>query len=94
MISDRHDKALSVALVEKDLDVVPVSKELEKLLERLELDCSVESLALLEDSDGKCLLDELIVLFKGWHGLYRRSKRCGALLADPERRLFGFNQLE
>ena len=69
MISDRHDKTLSVALVKKDLDIIPASIELEKLLEGLELDRGVESLALLKDSDGKSLLDELVILLESWHGL-------------------------
>jgi hypothetical protein len=69
MISDRHDKTLSVALVKKDLDIIPASIELEKLLEGLELDRSVESLALLKDSDGKSLFDELVILLESWHGL-------------------------
>ena len=69
MISDRHDQTLSVALVEEDLDIIPASVELEKLLEGLEFDRGVESLALLEDSDGKRLFDELVILLESWHGL-------------------------
>lgn len=69
VVSDGHDEAKSVALVEKPLNLVPVTIEVHHLLQRGEAHVGEEVLALLNGADGQSLLDEGSVLGQVGHDL-------------------------
>ena len=86
MISNRHHQALSVAFVEKILNIIPSSKEFQELFKSCKLDVGVEVLALLENTDRQCFLDERPILFETWHHLESLSESFTTLLTNSEGR--------
>jgi hypothetical protein len=84
MVSDGHDEATAIALIDQTLNHVPASIEFEHFLKCSELDILEEVLALLEHPDGQGLLDEGAVLGKIGHALDCLMKGFSSLFADIE----------
>lgn len=57
VVNNSNNKAITVALKQKLLNVLPRAKELKLTSKSLEVQCRVESFALLEDADGEGALD-------------------------------------
>ena len=93
VVSDRHDEAKTVALVEEALDFVPVAEEVHHLAEGGELDIGEEVFALLQDADRQSLLDEGRILGEVRHDLAGLAQGLAALLGDLEGGLLKLDQL-
>ena len=92
MVSNGHDEATAIALVDQTLNHVPASIEFEHFLKCSKLDILEEVLALLEHPDGQSFLDEGAVLGKIGHALDGLLKGLPSLFADIEGRIFSFDQ--
>ena len=82
VVSDGHNERQSVALVEKALNLVPlaITIEVEHGLQLGKPDIGEEILALLQDSNGKSLLDERSVFFQVRHDFDGLAQGFAALL--------------